>query len=280
MFGQSRRPGTVVTFSERSRTTTSSMTAIAIERPVRSLSWGTLLRITAVMQALGLGLAAGTLGDAEAGGIAIATIVMLIIQRFRRTAGAVLLALVFADTAFFTGAAAFSNLIDRAVPWATIGPASLAAIALLGLLASVATVWRRGNAPSSTRATFVVAFAVAAALVIVAITSLVSGRGATAVESDIVRPAPGPAPARIHLEIRGARFSTDALTATSRTVTVAVTNHDLFWHTFTIGALGVDLRVPVGDEKSVTFTAAPGTYQYICGVPGHASFMHGVLTVP
>jgi plastocyanin len=63
-------------------------------------------------------------------------------------------------------------------------------------------------------------------------------------------------------------------------VTVAVTNHDLFWHTFTIAALGIDLRVPVGDEKSVTFTAAPGTYQYICGVPGHASFMHGVLTVP
>jgi plastocyanin len=256
------------------------MTAIAIERPVPSLSWGALLRIAAALQALGLGMAAGTLGDAEAGAIAIATIVMLVIQRFRRTAGAVLLALLFADTAFFTGAAAFSNLLDRAVPSATIGPASLAAIALLGLLASVATLWQRRKAPSSTRATVVIAFAMATALVVVAITSLASSRGAAGVESDIVRPAPGPAPARMHLEIKGARYSTDSLTATSRTVTVAVTNHDLFWHTFTIGALGVDLRVPVGDEKSVTFTAAPGTYEYICGVPGHASFMRGVLTVP
>lgn len=255
------------------------MTAIAIERPVRGLSWGGLLRGAAVVQVLSLGAAAVMLGDAEAGAIAIATFVMLVLQRFRRTAGAILLALLFADTAFFTGAAALSNLLDRAVPSATIGPASLAAIALLGLLASVATVWQRGKAPSPTRATIVIAFAVATALVIVAITSLASSRGAAAVESDIARPAPGPAPARIRLEIKGARFSTDALRTTSGTVTVSVTNHDLFWHTFTIGELGVDLRVPVGDEKNVTFTAAPGLYTYNCAVPGHASFMRGVLTV-
>lgn len=257
------------------------MTAISIERPVRDLSWGTLLRVAAVLQSLGLGVAAVMLGDAEAGAIAIATIVVLILQRFRRTAGAVFLGLLFADTAFFTAAAAVSNLLDRAVPQATIGPALLAAIALTGLLASVATVWQRGKTPSATRVTSVISFAVLAALVIVAVMSLVSSRGAAAGGSDVLRrPEPGPAPTRLRLEIKGARYSTEVLSATSQTVTVAVTNHDLFWHTFTIGELGVDLRVPVGDEKSVTFTAAPGTYQYVCAVPGHASFMHGVLVVP
>jgi len=245
------------------------MTAIAIERPVRSLSWGTLLRITAVLQALGLGLAAGALGDAEAGAIAIATIVMLIIQRFRRTAGAVLLALVFADTAFCTAAEALSNLLDQAAPLATIGPAALAAIALMGLLASIANIVQRGRTFSPSRSAIATAFVAAAAFAIIAIASVVSARAVAASGSEALR-----------LEIKGARFSTDALSATSRTVTVAVTNHDLFWHTFTIGELGVNLRVPVGDEKSVTFTAAPGTYQYICAVPGHASFMRGVLTVP
>jgi plastocyanin len=245
------------------------MTAIAIERPVRSLSWGILLRTAGVLQSLGLGAAAVMLGDAEAGAIAVATIVMLIIQRFRRTVGAVLLALLFADTAFFTAAAALSNLLDQATPQATIGPAALAAIALTGLLASIANVWQRGRTLSPSRAATVTAFVAATAFGVIAIVSVASAPGTAVSGSEAIR-----------LEIKGAKFSTDALSATGRTVTVAVTNHDLFWHTFTIGELGIDLRVPVGDEKSVTFTAAPGMYTYICAVPGHASFMRGVLTVP
>jgi plastocyanin len=257
------------------------MTAIAIERSARDLSWRGLLRAAAVGQSLGLGAAAAMLGDAEAAAIGVATIVMLVLHRFRARTGAVLLGLLFADTAFFTGAAALSNLLDRAAPQATIGPATLAAIAITGLLSCVAAVWQRGRTSAPTRATIIIALAVAAALAVVAIASLASSRGAAALESNAVhRPAPGPAPARIRLEIRGAKFSTDSLHATSGNVTVAITNHDLFWHTFTIGELGIDLRVPVGDEKSVTFTAAPGTYTYICAVPGHASFMRGVLTVP
>jgi plastocyanin len=233
------------------------------------VGWRTLLRVAAAGQALGLGAASVMLGDAEAGAIAIATIVVLVLQRFRESAGAVLLGLLFFDTAFFTGAAALSNLADRAAPQATIGPATLAAIALTGVLASIANVWRRRTTASPSRSATATIFVVAVAFAAVALGSAVSSRGAPASGSNILR-----------LEIKGAQYSTDALNATGRTVTVAVTNHDLFWHTFTIGALGVDLRVPVGDEKTVTFTAAPGTYLYVCGVPGHASFMRGVLTVP
>jgi len=279
---------TVVTLSERRGTTQASMTAIAMDRPVRDLSWGALLRVAAAAQSLGLGVAAVMLGDAEAGAIAVATIVMLVLQRFRGRTGAVLLGLLFADTAFFTGAAALSNLLDRATPQATIGPAALAAIALAGVVASIASVWQGRRMVSPGRSTTTTAFLVTAAFGIIAIASVVSTRGGAASGGDALPgqaplPQAGPHPAAApiqRLEIKGARFSTDTLAAASGTVTVAVTNHDLFWHTFTIGELGVDLRVPIGDEKSVTFTAAPGTYTYICAVPGHASFMRGVLTVP
>lgn len=41
-------------------------------------------------------------------------------------------------------------------------------------------------------------------------------------------------------------------------LTVSVAGHDLFWHTFTIESLGIDLLVPVG-ARSSTFDVEPGT---------------------
>lgn len=256
------------------------MNALSIVRASTPPTWSTLLRVAAVGQAGGLGIAAIGLGDAEAGAIAALSLGAALLQRFRATAGAVVLALLFADTAFFMAAAAASNLMDRAAPGATIGPAILAAIALAGLLASAVTVGQRGGMASASRAAMVTALVVLLALAVVAVMSLVSSRGAAQSGNDVLRrPEPGPALARIRLEISGARYSVDALTASRGTITISVTNHDLFWHTFTIGELGVDLRVPVGDEKSVTFSAAPGEYTYVCAVLGHAGFMRGVLTV-
>jgi plastocyanin len=63
-------------------------------------------------------------------------------------------------------------------------------------------------------------------------------------------------------------------------VTVAVRNRDLFWHTFTIDRLGVDVRAPVGSLRTASFEAEPGTYSYYCRIPGHAALgMRGTLTV-
>jgi plastocyanin len=63
-------------------------------------------------------------------------------------------------------------------------------------------------------------------------------------------------------------------------VTVAVRNRDLFWHTFTIDALKVDVRAPVGNLRSVTFEAKPATYTYYCRIPAHATLgMRGTLRV-
>ena len=75
-------------------------------------------------------------------------------------------------------------------------------------------------------------------------------------------------------------FVPDTLRTGGGKVTVAVRNRDLFWHTFTIDALGVDLKAPVGRLRSVTFEAQPGTYSYYCRIPGHATLgMRGTITV-
>jgi plastocyanin len=246
------------------------MTAITARRTWEGLSWRRLLRIGAAAQCLGLLLAALVLRDGEAAAIGAATLVGLLLLRFRGgTLGAIVLGLVFADTAFFTGAASLANLQDRAAPWATIGPGILAAIALPGLVAAGVSVLRRDRSIAPSKSAGILTFVALAGLAVIAVASIVTAGGASAAGPEVLR-----------LEVNGARYSRSELTASGRTVTVRVTNHDLFWHTFTIGELGVDVKLPVGGEKEVTFTAAPGTYTYVCGVPGHATFMRGTLTVP
>ncbi|HEY4729260.1 MAG TPA: cupredoxin domain-containing protein, partial [Actinomycetes bacterium] len=71
-----------------------------------------------------------------------------------------------------------------------------------------------------------------------------------------------------------------SLRAPAGKVTVAVRNRDLFWHTFTIDRLRVEIRTPVGRLRSATFEARPGTYSFYCRIPGHAALgMRGTLTV-
>lgn len=63
-------------------------------------------------------------------------------------------------------------------------------------------------------------------------------------------------------------------------VVIDLTNTGVAEHTFTIEALGVDVKVAPGGTASVTINAAAGTYDYICTVPGHKELgMVGTLTV-
>ena len=71
----------------------------------------------------------------------------------------------------------------------------------------------------------------------------------------------------IELETANVAFVPDTLRAGGQ-VTVAVRNRDLFWHTFTIDRLGVDVRAPVGSLRTAGFEAEPGTYSYYCPSPG------------
>lgn len=75
-------------------------------------------------------------------------------------------------------------------------------------------------------------------------------------------------------------FSETELKLNEGNVVVTMENKDLFWHTFTIEELGVDLRVPVGAELGASFEAHPGEYQFVCAIPGHVEAgMVGTLIV-
>jgi hypothetical protein len=47
--------------------------------------------------------------------------------------------------------------------------------------------------------------------------------------------------------------------------TVAGVLYDLFWHTFTIDELDVDLEAPLGGTREATFTAPPGPTGFTVG---------------
>jgi hypothetical protein len=54
-------------------------------------------------------------------------------------------------------------------------------------------------------------------------------------------PAPQAPPGALLVEARNIAFVPTALDARGRKVTVALRNRDLFWHTFAIDAVGLDL---------------------------------------
>ena len=64
-----------------------------------------------------------------------------------------------------------------------------------------------------------------------------------------------------------------------RETKIVVKNSDLPVHTFSIKALDLDVVVVAGNEKLVTLPVLdPGTYEYICKIPGHED-MKGTITV-
>jgi plastocyanin len=87
-------------------------------------------------------------------------------------------------------------------------------------------------------------------------------------------------PGDLRISTRNAEFSTGRLATRPGPTGIVVTNHDLFWHTFTIEELGIDVRVPVGATRRVAADLEPGTYTFACAIPGHKAMgMKGTLTV-
>jgi hypothetical protein len=83
---------------------------------------------------------------------------------------------------------------------------------------------------------------------------------------------------RVVVSMRNSRFTTDRLESEAGWVKLVVANPDLFWHTFTVPDLDIDVAVPVGSVREADAKLPVGEYQYVCRVPGH-SRMLGVLVV-
>ena len=231
--------------------------------------WSRLLSWAGSAGALSFGMVARVLGDIEAAAVAVAFLIFTLLLRLRGGwLGAVGISLISLVTLYFMGAAALTNaLIGSQVRWVLV-TAGLTAIALTGVIAAANDLLRPADRASSGGLGPWMTLGLAL-LWLVGFTSwaLVSGNGE----------APD---ATVSLVAENVAFSDDVLVVSSGEITVEVANRDLFWHTFTVEDLGVDLRVPVGAERIVAFDAPPGTYQYICAIPGHPEAgMKGSLIV-
>ena len=210
--------------------------------------------------------------DREALGLAVVMLAGLALLRFRGgVLGLLLLAALFVNTQAWLFPAATANASHRSGLGGLLLPAALLALSLAGLVGAVAAIARRRD-PEAGRGVAATAGVIAAVFVLVDLALV-----------PVMTPAPRERipPGALEVRARNLAFSPTSLTAGGRRVTVAMVNRDLFWHTFTVRGLGVDMRVPVGGVRSVSFDARPGTYEFYCRIPAHrAAGMHGRLTVP
>lgn len=206
-----------------------------------------------------LGATAVWLRDPEAAAFAALVLIGIFLLALRRgLLGRILLALVMLDTAVWMVPAAVSNVRHGAdLPYTAV-PVLMSVTAIVGVLAAVGVARR-----------WVAVVALGVALIVVGGSRIPSvGTPDPLGHDDLL------------LTAKNVVFSPTTLRPGSTAVAVRVINHDLFWHSFTIDALHVDVRVPMGATRRTIFTARPGTYEFYCRVPGHKQAgMKGTLTV-
>ena len=229
-------------------------------------TWRGTARSAGVALAGLLGLAAVALRDAEAAAMAIGVALAVVLSgRGKGRLGALGAGVISANVAFWMTSGAVSNLMHGASVFATALPALLSVAALATLAATVA--WRVKAGDGGARPFTVIASVVAIAALVVSVAA--HGRGVSERSGDLT------------LVAEHVHFSATKLTASSQHVAVYVTNKDLFWHTFTIDALHVDLGIPVGAHRRIVFDARAGAYRFACKIPGHEQAgMKGTLIVP
>lgn len=228
------------------------------------LRWRRLLVVTAALAAVAILAVAAVLGDIEAVAIGAGFVVGSVLLRWRRgLAGRILLGLLFVDVLAWMVLGVVSNIRADEALGAVAVPAVLTGISLTGLIAAVAegrVAARWAPAAAATVGGAVVLAAGVAAVVVPAAPAVATAADLRVVSEDVA-------------------FDTAALDVPAGEVTVELANRDLFWHTFTIDELGVDLAVPVNGDRQVTFEADPGAYRFYCRIPGHEARMVGTFTV-
>ena len=235
------------------------------------VGWRRLAVVAALADAVvlsGYGLARG---DREALGLAVVMLVGLGLLRVGNgLLGLVVLAALFVNIELWMFPAANGNATYRVGLVDLLIPGALVAFSLAGLIGAVGAIIHlrdpaAGRAAAGPTGTLAVVFIFASLGLVWAMTDAkaqVAPEGASEVQTVNVA------------------FVPKSFEVPSGKVTLAVRNRDLFWHTFTIDALKVDVRAPVGRLRTVTFEAKPGTYTYYCRIPGHATLgMRGTLRV-
>lgn len=113
-----------------------------------------------------------------------------------------------------------------------------------------------------------VAYVAIAAIVIAVV---VSGIATLSLENDTA------AAGDLRIVTEDAEFTPTSVSG-SGAVGIFIENEDPIRHTFTIEALDLEVDVPGGTDRRVDITASPGTYEFVCKVPGYEN-MKGTLTI-
>jgi len=245
--------------------------AVAERARLGAFGWRRLAVVAAladvvVFLAYGLGR-----GDREALAFAVLMLAGVLLLRVRPGLLALLvLGALFVNVELWMFPAANGNASNRVGLVDLLIPASLVAFSLAGLVGVAGAIARRrdpaaGNGVAGTAGLLAVVF-VATSLALVGVMTPAEAREVP--------------PGALLVQTRNIAFVPNALTAPGGKLTVAVRNRDLFWHTFTVDALKLDLKVPVGRLRTATVEARPGTYRFYCRIPGHTAVgMRGTLTV-
>lgn len=184
--------------------------------------------------------------------------------------GALVLGLLFADISAYTVSSTLTNLWNGAYGSATLLPASLAMFAVIGLAAAGMYVLKPGMSqlPNAAAVNFVVT--------VLFCWSIVMGIGLLGG----TRAAQRLPPSDIRIVTENMAYSNTNFHVQAGHVIVEMENHDLFWHTWTIERLGVDMKVPIQGREQIAFDAPAGVYTFHCSIPGHELLgMKGTLTV-
>ncbi|MBA3620793.1 MAG: cupredoxin domain-containing protein [Euzebyales bacterium] len=233
------------------------------------LDWQRLLLLATSADGVAVLVVAAILTDLEAAAIGLGFGVGLALLWWRHGAlGRMAIGLLSANVLAWMALGTYSQLVDGTGWRGLLIPGLLTSLSLVAGIAAVGAslARRRRRAAGRGPATVVVVGVVLLALVLTAGAAR-SGGDASAPDADL------------ELTTANLRFSSEQLSVDAGEVAVVVHNSDLFWHTFTIDELDIDVRVPVTAQRRATFNALPGTYAFYCRVPGHETVMRGTLTV-
>nr|MBA2607890.1 cupredoxin domain-containing protein [Actinomycetota bacterium] len=225
------------------------------------------LRVAAAAAAGVLFVAGIALHDVETIAIAALMVCGSLLLRVRSgLIGRVALVLLFLDVLAWMAPAAWSNAMHGGALSSLAVPLVLCALSIAGLAAAAGLPERSVEIGGL-------------ALLVIALVVAALPRHDSSVPA-ATKPGETPTEWVIALSAKGVEFAPSKLKATGPDIAVLFRNKDLFWHTFTIDKLSVNLRAPLGGKRVEHFTAPAGTYEFYCAIPGHkAAGMTGTLTV-
>lgn len=231
--------------------------------------WNALVRLCALLSgaiAIARGMAVGDRESVAIGAaLVLAEIATHLPWRLIARLGWIGAGLLFVNQGFWMITAVVSLTSSAPSVLGAAAPAVLSVTAVLGLLASLARLQARLQSA-------VVPLLVAGAAVAAALTFAVPAMGAGAVAREA---------ADFDVATTDVAFDPDRLVADAGDIGIVVKNEDLFWHTLTITDLDANVTVATGGRKRLQLRdVAPGTYGFVCAIPGHESAgMTGELVV-